>query len=254
MKLNIVPARTGFQWVKLGLRTFMRQPLALAALVFMYSTVAVAMLLVPVVGPFLMMALVPVGTLGLMAATKVAESGAFPMPTLLLIAFRASRDRVKSMFVLGALYAAALFAIVAIVSSLVQVPGDAKTATDVVDSPEFRIVIAWSALLYVPISLAFWHAPALVHWYGVPPIKSLFFSFVACMRNLKAFTAYSVAWLAVAGVIFGASSVAAAFSPWLAGVVFGATSTIATIAFYVSLYFTFRDSFVGADDIPGEQT
>ena len=30
MKLNIVPARTGLLWVKLGVRTFVKQPLALA--------------------------------------------------------------------------------------------------------------------------------------------------------------------------------------------------------------------------------
>src|SRR4051812_2807021 len=95
MKLNIVPASTGIQWVKLGMRTFLKQPLALAALVFMYSTIAFAMLLIPLAGPFLMMAMVPMGTLGLMAATRVAENKAFPMPTILFTAFRASRERVR---------------------------------------------------------------------------------------------------------------------------------------------------------------
>ena len=32
MKLHIVPAQTGFTWVKLGIQAFRRQPLALAAL------------------------------------------------------------------------------------------------------------------------------------------------------------------------------------------------------------------------------
>ena len=32
MKLHIVPAAAGLQWVKLGFRTFLKQPLALAAL------------------------------------------------------------------------------------------------------------------------------------------------------------------------------------------------------------------------------
>ena len=36
MKLNLVPARTGVLWVKLGIRTFFRQPLALAGLFFMF--------------------------------------------------------------------------------------------------------------------------------------------------------------------------------------------------------------------------
>jgi hypothetical protein len=252
MKLNIVPARTGVLWVRLGLQTFMKQPLALAALVFMYSTIAVAMLIIPLIGPFLMMGLVPMGTLGLMAATKVAETRAFPMPAVLLTAFRASRDRVRAMFVLGALYAASLLLIALFLSWLIDVPTTDKGPAEIVESPEFRMLMLGSAVLYLPVSLAFWHAPALVHWHGVPPIKSLFFSFVACIRNARAFTMYGLAWLGVIAAIVAASAIAGLVSPWLGGVVFGAASTLASIAFYISIWFTFRDSFVQTDDTPGE--
>jgi hypothetical protein len=105
-----------------------------------------------------------------------------------------------------------------------------------------------SAVLYLPVSLAFWHAPALVHWHGVPPVKSLFFSFVACVRNAGAFTMYGLAWFGVIAVILAASALATAVSPWLGGVVFGAASTLASITFYISIWFTFRDSFIGTED------
>ena len=39
MKLNIVPPRTGLAWVRAGMRTFLRQPLALSGLFFMYMAV-----------------------------------------------------------------------------------------------------------------------------------------------------------------------------------------------------------------------
>lgn len=250
MKLNVVPARTGVQWARLGMQTFMKQPLALAALVFMYSTVAAAMLIVPVIGPFLTIALVPVGTLGLMAATKVAETRAFPMPAVLLTAFRASRDRVRAMFVLGALYAAAMMAIGLLVSSLIAVPAD-KAAAEFVQSPEFLLLMLSSAVLYLPVSLAFWHAPALVHWHGVPPLKSLFFSFVACMRNMGAFAMYGLTWLGVIVVILAASTLATVLSPWFGGVVFGAALTLAGMAFYISIWFTFRDSFIDTEPPSG---
>lgn len=247
MKLNIVPARTGVQWVRLGMQTFMKQPLALAALVFMYSTIAVALLIVPLVGPFLMMGLVPMGTLGLMAATKVAETRAFPMPAVLLTAFRASRDRVRAMFVLGGLYAGALLLIALAVSSFIDLPTADKSPAEIMESGEFRAMMLASAVLYLPVSLAFWHAPALVHWHGVPPVKSLFFSFVACVRNAGAFTMYGLAWLGVIAVILAASTLATLVSPWLGGVVFGAASTMASIVFYISIWFTFRDSFQDAE-------
>jgi hypothetical protein len=111
----------------------------------------------------------------------------------------------------------------------------------------------WTAVLYLPVSLAFWHAPALVHWHGIPPVKSLFFSFVACMRNAGAFTMYGLGWVGIALVIVAGSSLAGMISPWLFGVVFGAATTLASIAFYISIWFTFRDSFLDSEgNTPGE--
>jgi hypothetical protein len=248
MKLNIVPAAAGIQWVKLGLRTFFKQPLALAALVFMYGAIGLAMLIVPVVGPLLVMAMVPLGTLGLMAATRVSEHGDFPMPAVLFTGLRASRERLVAMLVLGGLYAACILAIDQLVMLLIDVPTEGKTVIEVVQSSEFRLSFIVSAILYLPVSLAFWHAPALVHWHGVPAVKSLFFSFVACLRNSRAFLVYGLAWVGIALALLLVSAVAALVSPWFFGVVFGAGSTILTIAFYISIYFTFRDSFLEGEE------
>lgn len=257
MKLNIVPARTGVQWVRLGMQTFLKQPLALAALVFMYSTIAVAMLLVPYLGALLAMAVVPAGTLGLMAATKVAETSAFPMPHVLLTGFRASRERVRALLVLGVMYAAAIVIISLVVHAIVQVPDVAgKDPSEFMQTPEFLeamvSVMLWSSLFYLPVSLAFWHAPALVHWHGVPPVKSLFFSFVACVRNAGAFIVYGLVWLGVFFAAALATSLAGLVSAWLSGVVLGATATLAGIVFYISIWFTFRDSFLDAEGNPGD--
>jgi hypothetical protein len=248
MKLNIVPAAKGFQWVQLGFRTFMKQPLALSALVLMYAMLGLALLVLPFIGPFLALAVAPVATLGLMAATKVAQENVFPMPAVLFSGLRASRERVRAMIILGGLYALSLMLLGLVVALIVPVSYEGKTTVEIAQSDEFRLRVMLTALLYVPFSLAFWHAPALVHWHGVPAVKSLFFSFVACMRNLKAFTMYGLAWMGVGIAVLALSGIAAAVSPWLAAVVFGATSTIATIAFYISLYFTFRDSFVDSQD------
>ena len=88
MKLNIVPARTGLLWVKLGIKTFFGQPLAMSGLFFMFMAVLSLASLVPFVGSALALALLPAATLGLMAATQEASKGKFPMPSILISAFR----------------------------------------------------------------------------------------------------------------------------------------------------------------------
>ena len=105
MKLRIVPARTGASWVRQGIQVFWKQPLALSGLFFMFMAVMSVFSIVPYLGNALALGLLPAATLGLMAATREAEKGKFPMPSILISAFRAGQQRKQSMLVLGALYA-----------------------------------------------------------------------------------------------------------------------------------------------------
>ena len=57
MRLNEVNARTGLSWVKAGVRTFWRQPLAMSGLFFMFMAVLSISSLLPVLGSFLALAL-----------------------------------------------------------------------------------------------------------------------------------------------------------------------------------------------------
>jgi hypothetical protein len=260
MKLNIVPARTGIQWVKLGLVTFFRQPLALAGLFFMYIMAATLLTLLPVVGLVLALAIVPAATLGLMAATQEAIKGKFPMPTVLVSAFRAGRQRLRAMLVLGLLYAAACMAVMGLVTLLVGAPEAGKAATaENIMSPQFQLALLVGSALYLPVSLLFWHAPALVHWYGISPVKSLFFSIVACLRNGMAMLMFGVAWMLViflAALLIGLVAVISG-NPQVAATALMPLGLMVTAMFSTSLYFTFRDSFVAtADDkeqTPGEE-
>lgn len=257
MKLNIVPARTGATWVKLGIRTFFRQPLALAGLFFMFMAVMTVASQVPVVGFVLAMTLLPAATLGLMAATREASQGRFPMPVILLAAFRAGRQQGRAMLILGALYT--LGFLIAIGTSWLVDGGDfarmylgGKTPTrEMLLASEFQAAMWIFIGLHLPLSLLFWHAPALVHWHGVPPVKSLFFSGVACLRNFWAFAVFGLMWLAVLLLVVVCISLVVGLlgNPGLAGdMLFPAMLLLASM-FFTSLYFTFRDSF----DAPPEE-
>ncbi len=255
MKLNIVPARTGIAWVKLGIQTFFRQPVALAGLFFMFMAIMTIATLIPFIGGALALAFLPAATLGLMAATQEATKGKFPMPSILITAFRAGRQQFRSMLVLGALYAAG-FLLVMGISALfdggqfarMYLLGD-KVSSDIVLSPDFQTAMWVAMTLYLPLSLLFWHAPALVHWHGVPPLKSLFFSIVACVRNFGAFTLYGLVWAAVfiaVGLVFTLIATLLG-SPELVSIALMPVALLMASMFFTSIYFTFRDSFAATE-------
>jgi hypothetical protein len=251
MKLKMIPARTGIAWVKLGMRTFFKQPLALAGLFFMFMAVMTVASQVPLIGFVLAMTLLPAATLGLMVATRQASDGRFPMPLVLLAAFRAGRQQARAMLVLGALYAVG-FLVTLGLSSLADggdfarvYLGGATPTREMMLEPSFQGAMWLFIGLHLPLSLMFWHAPALVHWYGFPPIKSLFFSLLACLRNFWAYAVFALMWLAVLVlVVAGVSTLGGLLGqPSLAGdLLFPALLLLASM-FFTSLYFTFQDTF-----------
>ena len=259
MKLNIVPPRTGITWVKLGFKTFLQQPLAMSGLFFMFMALLSIASVLPLIGAVVALALLPAATLGLMAATQEATKGKFPMPSILISAFRAGKQRLNAMVILGALYAAGFLAIMAVVSLIdggqfakIYLVGG-KITEELVMQPDFQIAMWVTLAFYLPLSLAFWHAPALVHWHGMTPVKSLFFSFMACYKNMGAFTVYGFAWMGIFIVSILAVTLLAALlgSPAFAGVAMFPIALVIFAMFFTSIYFTFRDSFAvtSADDL-----
>ena len=255
MKLNIVSAGTGMAWVKLGVRTFWRQPMALAALFFMTMAAMSLASMIPLVGPAIALMLLPSATLAMMVAAAQASQGSFPTPAVLLVAFRTGQQRLRDMLVLGALYAVGFLAVMGL-SALIDggqfakvYLGGAQLTKEVADDPAFQSAMWLSMVLYLPLSLLFWHAPGLVHWHGVPPVKALFFSIVACVRNFGAFLVYGLGWL---GVFLLGGLVVALVSALLSmmglagsaagGIMVGAALMMAAM-FFTSVVFTFRDSF-----------
>ena len=59
MKLNIVTPKTGAEWVRGGVRTFFKQPLALGGLFFLFMGVISVITMVPMVGGALALAALP---------------------------------------------------------------------------------------------------------------------------------------------------------------------------------------------------
>lgn len=250
MLLQTVPARRGLQWALMGMRTFWKQPLAMSGLFFLFMVLVSLVSMVPIVGGGLALAVMPALTAGLMAATEQASEGHFPMPSNLWMALRAGPRR-AAMLQLGLLYAAGFLLLMA-VSMLVDGGQFARVylagepiRPELVQASSFQSALWVSMLLYLPLSMLFWHAPALVYWQGVSPAKSLFFSWMGCWRNKGAFVVYVAVWAAV----FACAAVGAMLAATLLGDTQMTLSIMMPLAllvaamFFTSMLFTVKDCF-----------
>ena len=105
----------------------------------------------------------------------------------------------------------------------------------------------WTAtVLSLPLSLLFWHAPGLVHWHGVPPVKALFFSLMACVRNVGACLVFLFSWLGIgvlgALVISIISLLLGLGGEGVGSLLMGAAMMMATMILSCAV-FIFRDCF-----------
>jgi hypothetical protein len=273
MKLHLVPARTGAEWVRLGLKTFWRQPLAFISLFFLLMALISTVSLLPLVGSVLAPVLLPFMTLGLMVATSVAYTdnaegigteGHAQRPTgsaMFVAVAGAMRAEWRSLVKLGVI--SALYFVVAVLLTTFVDGGqlakayllDEVLTPEVMASSDFQVARMLLMCLNLPLSLAMWHAPALVHWHRVEPVKSVFFSVVALFRNFGAYALFGLAWLGVfliagigigliATVVIGFGAVGGGAGAAAIGnvLIVGMALVLAAMSMS-STWFTFRDSF-----------
>jgi len=252
MKLQVVPARTGAAWVKQGIKTFWRQPLALSGLFFLFTGLVSLSSLLSYVGTFLGLMFLPAISLGLMAAAREAELGRFPMPRIMFIAFQAGADQSKRMIWLGFLYAL-LFCLVLAMSTLFDNGEFAKLylmggsiSEDSAMTEQFQTAVVFCLLMYLPLSVLFWHAPALVHWHDQPLAKSIFFSTMACLANWRAFAVFGLTW---AGIFISTSLILSLISiitddGQLSMMLLLPAMMLLAAMFFASTYHSFRECFV----------
>jgi hypothetical protein len=257
MKLQLVPARQGAQWVRAGFAVFFKRPLAFAALFMLFILFGIGSMLLPLVGAWLLLSALPLVSLAFMLATHHTLRGQAMGPAVFIEPLRVSRKRSIALVQMGIAYAMASVAIIwlseaadggkfeALQEAMAGGKGDAAAVAALLGDPQLLFGLVLRFGLASLLSLPFWHAPALVHWGDLDMRKSLFFSTVACWRNLGAFAVYGLAW---AGVIlaFGvAANVLAALlvQPQLIALAAIPAGLLFSTVFYASLYFTVDDCF-----------
>jgi hypothetical protein len=229
----------------------------------------------PLIGRFIPFVLLPFSTLGFMVAASVAdasatdadlpgEAGGVKKPTgalMFLSVARAMRTEWRALAVLGVISAVYCFLTV-FLTALVDggqfmrsyLLGETPTK-EVLESSRFQMANLLQMCLALPLVAAMWHAPALVHWHRVEPVKSIFFSLVAMFRNFGAYALYWLAWCGVlvlgllaaalvGTIVIGVGSLGSDTGAMAIGniLMVGTVLTLAAMA-QASNWFTFRDTF-----------
>lgn len=254
MQAASLPASYGWQWVRDGLRLFMKQPLAMFTWALAISLLVLFATFTPPIGPLFFVALMPVVTLMTLSACKHVEADRIMLPSMWPQPL--TRPGVfKKLLVLGVLYAAlcitaGLVSFLPFSSALTEGMRIASVEQDITPFiSAMRVPLALFGILYVIIAALFWHAPVLVAWHGLRIGQALFFSGVACWRNKWAFLVYGTAWVLVflfidlcAGLL-----VSAGLSPQLAGTLQIPFNIAAGGVLYCSFYPAYTSVF-GIED------
>ena len=259
MKLRIVPASSGLNWMRQGLQVLRRQPMNFMGLVGMLIGAALLLATLPLLGPLLVVGVMPVVWMGFMLATRRTIVGERVTPGVLIEAVRAPDAPRKTFLQLGGAYIAAVQLMMLLASWVgpgAEAVADAMAAmqdsTELVVSPVVLEDMLWRMALLMPVSLVFWHTPALVLWARLPVGKALFFSAVATWRNLGAFVVYGLCWL---GALFTLGLLDRLLLslipvPVLANALAFAGALGLAGAFYASLYFTTVECFESPEATP----
>ncbi|MCP5271957.1 MAG: hypothetical protein H6932_12080 [Burkholderiaceae bacterium] len=251
------PAR-GAQWVRDAFRLFAKRPMAFAGLFFVFLFVALLIGLVPVVGPLLQMAMLPMLSLGFMVASASALQGGPVHPGQFVEPLGGGdaprRGRLLALCLAYGVGAIGVLLLANVVSGGQLGELQRLVGTGEASQPEIDAMAAdrgvfvgtvFALLAATLLSVPFWHAPALVYWGGQGVAQSLFSSTLAVWRAKGAFLVYALAWfgMAAASGLITALLLGLLGAPQLVGLMALVFGLMFSTAFYVSLVFSFHDCF-----------
>jgi len=256
----VAPAR-GFRWLSDGFRLFARRPLAFTMMfvAFLFSALLVSLL--PLVGGVLQMMSLPMLSLGFMVAGQSALLDGPVNASQFVTPLRGDPKQRRALLLLCVIYGVAAVAILllcdivsgsALERAMTLMASGSATPAEVnavLTEPGVTNAAITGVVLGTLLSVPFWHAPALVHWGAQGVGQALFSSTLAVWRSKGAFFYYALAWL---GAMVGFGMVAALLFGLLGMASLGTLLALPAgllfwTVFYVSLLFTFNDSFGGAN-------
>ena len=172
-------------------------------MIVLYAMFYVVLAILPGIGSLLGYLLYGVIGAGWLAAAHAVANGEKLEIDHLFAGFK---SKTGPLFVLGAIYAGGLIAILVLMALFLAIGLGASGAFGAIlsgDSSQLASIAGASIVTFMfaalvglallaPLLMALWFAPALVYFHNEPPLDALKVSFFACLKNMLPFLVYSM--------------------------------------------------------------
>jgi hypothetical protein len=264
LHISQVPSQRGVAWVRESFALFLKSPVGFSLLFMLFLVAALILMALPFVGALLLLAAMPLLTLGFAAATRAAQRGQAVHAGLLFEPFKGSADasRRSALLRLCLLYAAATAGVMLMARAIdgggferLQILFAAERSADnkvqidaLLAEPRLAGAMFLRVALLAALSVPFWHAPMLVWWDGQGLAQSLFSSTLACWRNRGAYLVNMFVWVGVSLALGIVASLLISLlgAPELMAIVLPPAVLMFSVVFYVSLYLMYADCFAAS--------
>lgn len=202
MEIRKLNAARGWLWIRHGVQLLLRNPLLGISGALASMLLVLIALMLPLFGPVLAIALLPIMLAGYMRLCRALEENEKPDFFLLFAGFK---QHTRSLITLGAVLILGMFLVSAVMlfvggegfSALMeQVQGarDMRVLMDALPGADSRVSIAilLGFSLMLVLIVAWQYAPILVFFSGVAPWLALQASFLGTLRNIIPYTVYSL--------------------------------------------------------------
>lgn len=249
MQVKTLPARRGWAWVVDGFALWRRNPALITFLVMGYTLSQLVLFIVPYVGQIIMALTVPALSLGVYNGCKAVAAGRKVGPDVLFSGFRQNLPELVKIGGINFVSTLLLMGLSILIDPdmgdkiMDALGGKADFGELVSADPSFVLALLLVSVGSTPLVMAYWFAPLLAGWGKVPAAKALFFSFVACLRNWRAFLVYGLCLLIVAQAVSLITVIAGLIAPFAAALVALSFPVVFMPVIFASMYTNAIDVF-----------
>ncbi len=196
-----LPIGQGWNWIANGFAYIKRDLLAWIGAFVVFVILSLLLQLVPLIGPLALQILTPILMGGLMLGARAQEQGDHFEVRHLFAGFSQHTGQLAlvglyyllAMFLVGLLMAVLLGGVLADQMEQPMMQQDPALAMQGMADPTMVLLAALIGLaLAIPLSMAYFFAPALVAIEGLSALSAMKYSFLGCLKNILPFLWYGL--------------------------------------------------------------